>query len=184
MQELSGDGENGEKETDMQRRPWKSLVVLTAGLALVALARFSHADEHGRASGKQHSRGDVERIINRVETNNDQFTKAFDKALDRSKLDGTSREDQLNNQVRQLDQALDRLRTELNRGDNRGETRSNVQQVMRQAEGIDRLMRNTRMAGGVEEKWTDVRKDLNTLAGMYDLKTLGGRNTEQTPRVK
>jgi hypothetical protein len=84
----------------------------------------------------------------------------------------------LNNQVRQLERALDRLRTEFNRGDNRGETRSNLQQVRRQAEGIDRLMRTTRVAGGVEEKWTDVRKDLNMLAGMYNLKTLGGRNTE------
>jgi hypothetical protein len=166
----------------MQRRTWKSFVVLTAGLALVALARFGHADEHGRGYGKQSPKSDVERVMNRVETNSDQFTKAFDKALDRSKLDGTSREDQLNNQVRQLGRALDRLRTEFNRGDNRGETRSNLQQVMRQAEGIDRLMRNTRMAGGVEEKWTDVRKDLNTLAGMYNLKTLGGRNTEQTLR--
>ena len=166
----------------MQRRPWKSLVVLAAGLALVTLARFSRADQHGRAYGKQHSKGDVERIINRLETNSDQFTKAFDTVLDRSKLDGTSREDQLNKHVRQLERAVDRLRTELKRGDNRGETRSNVQQVMRQAEGIDRLMRNTRMAGGVEEKWTDVRKDLNTLAGMYDVKTLGGRNTEHTLR--
>jgi hypothetical protein len=178
----------------MQRRPWKSLVVLTAGLALMGLARFSQADEHGRTHGKQYSnekqysngkpsnKGEVERLINRVETNSDQFTKAFDKALDRSRLDGTSREDQLNKQVRELERALNRLRTEFNRGDHRGETRSNLQQVMRQAEGIDRLMRGGRMAGGVEDKWTDVRKDLNTLAGMYDLKALGGRNSQQTLR--
>jgi hypothetical protein len=72
----------------MQRRAWKSLVVLTTGVALVAMARLSHADEHGRGYGEQYPKGDVERIINRVEANSDQFTKAFDKALDRSELDG------------------------------------------------------------------------------------------------
>jgi hypothetical protein len=166
----------------MQHRPWKLLVVLTAGLVLMGLAQFSQADEHGRTHRKQYSngtpssKGEVERLINRVETNSDQFTKAFDKALDRSRLDGTSREDQLNKQVRELERALNRLRTEFDRGDNRGETRSNLQQVMRQAEGIDRLMRGGRLAGGVEDEWPDVRRDLNTLAEMYNLKPLGGRD--------
>jgi hypothetical protein len=38
----------------MQRRAWKSLVVLTASLALAAISQFSHADEHGRGYGKQY----------------------------------------------------------------------------------------------------------------------------------
>jgi hypothetical protein len=112
MQELSGDGENGEKETNMQHRPWKSLVVLTAGLALVALAGFSHAEEWGRAHGKQYPKGDAERIIKSLETNSDQFTEVFNKVLDRSKLDGTSREDRLN---QQFERALDGLRAKSNR---------------------------------------------------------------------
>jgi hypothetical protein len=55
----------------MQHRPLKSLVVLTACLALLALAWFSQAEAGGQANGKQytngkqHTKSDVDRIINR-----------------------------------------------------------------------------------------------------------------------
>jgi hypothetical protein len=170
MQELK-------KETPMQHRPWPSLFVLTACVALVALALCRQTAAQGRAQGERYTKQDVAQMIKRVETTNDAFTAAFAKGLDRSKLDGTSREAQLNKQVQQLERALDGLRAEFDRTDNWRETRHNVQQVMQQADEVDRVMRGARMAGGVEEKWADVRRDLNTLAGIYDLKTLDrGRN--------
>jgi hypothetical protein len=166
----------------MQRRPLKSLVVLTSCLALVALAWFSQADAGGRANGKQYtngkqySKGDIDRMINRVETNSDQFAQAFNRARDRSQRDGPAREDRLTTQVQQFERALDGLRSEFDRKDRRQETRSHVQQVMQRAGDVERAVRGGRLAGGVEDKWAAVRRDLNTLAGMYDLKPLGGRN--------
>jgi hypothetical protein len=53
---------------------------------------------------------------------------------------------------------------------------------MKEADEIDRFMRGWRLPGEVEEKWVAVRKDLNRLAGSYDLNTLDGGRAERILR--
>lgn len=156
----------------MLHRVWTSLGTLTVWSTLLALAWLSQVEAQGRAQGEHYTKADVERIIQRVETQSDAFTAAFDQALDRSRQDGTQREDQLNAQVQQLERALDALREEFNRRETWRETRTNVQAVLRQSDEIDRLMRARKMPPGVEDRWRAVRADLNTLAGIYDLAAL------------
>ena len=158
----------------MKQSLGKSLIALSASLVLVGLLLPMQAEAQGRYRGKRYSKSDVDRIIKRVETNSDEFKDAFDKALDRSRLDGSSLEDQLNRQVKQFESELDDLRDEFDKHDSWWETRDNVQEVRRQADEVNRLMRNVRMGAGVEAKWIAVRVDLNKLLGIYNLPLLKG----------
>lgn len=126
----------------------------------------------GRYRGNRYSKADVDRIIKRVEESSDRFTKAFDRNLDRSRLDGSSLEDRLNRQVKQLEKELDHLRSDFDRKDNWLDTRDNVQDVMRDADEVNRIMHNGHFHRDVEAKWIIVKKDLNKLAGVYNLKLL------------
>ena len=153
----------------MNRSVVKSLLSLTAFFSLLVLVMPGQGEAQGRYHGERYTKGEVEQIIDRVGGRSDTFASAFDDALDQSRLDDSRREDRLNQQVEQFATALDTLRSEFERRDNWRETRSYVQEVMQQADEINRLMHNSRVADEVKEKWTAVKQDLNRLAGIYDL---------------
>jgi hypothetical protein len=130
------------------------------------------ARAQGHHRGRFYSKADVDRVIKRVEERSDAFRKAVDQRLDRSRLDDTKAEDNINRQVKQLEEALDELRSEFDRRDKWQETRANVQKVMRQADEINALLRNTRFGPAIENEWKLLRADLNRLAGIYNLPQL------------
>lgn len=126
------------------------------------------------ASNVQVTKADVERIIKRVEERSDDFRKVIDSSLDRSALDGTNREDNINQQVKELENAIDKLRSEFDRADTWAETRAQVQRVMNEADEVNAIVRRGRWrrGGPVRASWAHVRADLNRLAGVYNLRLL------------
>jgi len=126
----------------------------------------------GRYRGRIYTKSDVERIIKRVEDRSDSFKNFVDKSLDRSALDGTRREDNINEQVKQFEKALDELRSEFNRHDRWLETRRHVERVMSEAEDVNAIVRRHVLRPAIEREWAFLRADINRLAGVYDLRTL------------
>lgn len=122
--------------------------------------------------GRRYNKRDVEQIIKRVEDSSDRFTRSFDRNLDRSRLDGTSLEDRLNHQVKQLEDRLDDLRDDFDRRDDWRETRQRVSGVMREAGEVNSIMRRGRFQGDVHSQWSYVKRDLNRLADTYNLRPL------------
>jgi chromosome segregation ATPase len=146
----------------------KLVVLLVAMVTLIG----SPALAQGRARGRQYNKRDVERIIKRLEKNTDTFKKAVDRQLDRSILDGTKREDRINDRVSDLEKATDRLRNRFDRSDNWIETRSDVEEVVREARNIHGLFDRVRAYSRVRSSWAAVRADINTLAAVYDIRPL------------
>lgn len=145
-------------------------------IVLALLAAASPADAQWRADRRDDRRDDrrvsVERLIRQVETRSDAFRRSVDRALDRSRLDGSRREDRINEEVKQFERAVDRLRDEFNRRDSRDETRRNVERVLREADEIGRAIRTSNLARTVDREWAVLRAELNTLADVYNLKPL------------
>jgi len=139
-------------------------VLLSAGLAQ-AQPRV--------ARGRVYTKADVDRIIKRVEDSTDKFKKEFDKALDRSRLNNTNREDQLNEYAKDLEHATDDLRKHFDKTDAWLENKEQVRSCLSLASKINVAMRNRRLGPKVESRWTSVRYDLNTLAGVYSLPLVG-----------
>jgi hypothetical protein len=156
----------------------KHLSVFTAAFLIVSmgLALCESAQAQGRrARGRTYTKGEVDRIIKRAEDRSDEFVKEFDKALDKSVLDKTEREDELNQYAKDLEKALDELRREFDRRDLWIENKSEVRRCLDIASKIDVAMRNRRLGGEAESTWTALRFDLNTLAKVYDLPLVGSK---------
>ena len=141
-------------------------------VALVLLVSAGPAAAQWRARSRHDDRIDVGRIINRVESHSNAFRRSVDRALDRSRLNGSRTEDRINAEVKQFENEVDRLRGEFDRRDNRDETRRNVERVLRQADEVNRMIRRSTFARDVDREWSQLRAELNTLAGVYNLKTL------------
>ena len=141
--------------------------VLTASFIVVAPA-FAQ----GTARGRYYTKSDVDRVIKRLENNTDAFKKAVDRDLDKSVLDGSKREDRMNDQIQDLDDATDRLRDKFDKSDRWEETKDNVQDVLREARDINDLYNRTPAYSKVKQYWMAVKTDANTLAGIYNLKKI------------
>src|SRR5687768_9298615 len=149
-----------------------AFIAIGAVFALLILTVPAEAQRR-RLRPRVYSKIDVHNIIKRVETRSDSFIKQFDRALDRSRLDGTNREDRLNEYARNLERALDELRGEFDRKESYLETRPEVRRCLDIATDINVAMRNRRLGAETERQWAMLRAELNTLANVYNLPFVG-----------
>ena len=150
----------------------KKPTILCLLTMITACLIIPQAFAQGRARGRFYTKADVEQIIKRVETRSDEFKDAIDKNLDHSRLDGSKKEDNINEQVKEFEKELDDLRGGFDKTDRWREVRHNVANVLREADEIGRIVKNNRFNGKVEGGWLALRRDLNTLAGIYELPRL------------
>lgn len=144
-------------------------------LGTVALLTMPSAAAQGTGpAGRYYTKADVERIIKRVEERSDEFRKVVDRSLDRSSLDGTNREDNINQQVKELENAIDKLRGDFDRAKTWEETREQVRNVLNESDEVNAIVRRGRWrrGGPVKSEWALVRADLNRLFGVYNLRLL------------
>jgi hypothetical protein len=108
----------------------------------------------------------LDALIRRIETRTDRFRASLDRALDRTRYDGTRAEDDINRFVRDFEAATDTLRS---RFGNRTSVAGDVENVLRQASLIDSFVRRNRLNRRAENDWAVLRNDLNELASTYSV---------------
>ena len=131
------------------------LIIALAGLAMTVQAQIRMS----RATTQQ-----VRQLISRIENRTDLFRSSLDAALDRSRINTTSTEDDINRFVADFERATDQLRERFN---NRQAVAADVQNVLDQAATIDTFMRRNRLGARAERDWASLRVDLNQLARHY-----------------
>lgn len=149
--------------------------IIMAGFALFMLATLSMTAQaqYGRGyRNRVYTKADVDRIIRRVENQSDRFVGSFDRSLDNSRLDGTRREDNLNQRAKNLANDLDVLRRDFDRTERYQDTRAQVSRALNTAEGINTVVRRRRLGDNTERLWTQMRSELNALADVYNLRPL------------
>lgn len=152
----------------------KSVLAVIAGFSVLMLAGISNAQQPDWARGNRYNRSSIDQIIKRVENRTDRFVGQFDNALDNSRLNGTKREDNLNERAKELQRATNDLRADFNRrGDNWWETRDNVSRCLSLAADINTAVNNRRFNNRTQNNWRNVRQELNTLAQAYNLPPMG-----------
>lgn len=152
----------------------KAAAIIGSMVCILMLADGASAQRNRRESrGRSLSKAQVKVIVNRVEDRVDNFVSNYDKALDRSRLDGSSRENWLMSRARDLEKATDELSREFNRRDAWVENKDEVRRCLNIASDIDRNMRNYRFGSTAEGNWARVRFELNSLADVYNLPRVG-----------
>ncbi|HVF68558.1 MAG TPA: hypothetical protein VM914_12890 [Pyrinomonadaceae bacterium] len=136
-----------------------SAALLVAVVAMCATA--AQAQRPYRISDRQ-----VENALRRVEADADRFRASFANALDRSRYNGTSTEDQLNGYVQGFETATDQLRSRFN---GRTAVASDVENVLRQAAFLNEFMMSNRLSPQASNDWTTLRADLDALARVYNV---------------
>jgi hypothetical protein len=114
-----------------------------------------------RASDRQ-----VKDLLARTRKDADRFRKSLDKALDRSRLDGSREEDDIDRFVTDFAETTDHLSDHFNRHQ---VVTSDVDEVLRRGVSIDRFMQRQQLAAAAENDWLTVRRDLDQLAQAFNV---------------
>ncbi len=157
----------------MRKNLLKSFVGLAAFLMIMSLADTNYAQRRARRQG--YSKQQVEQLLERLEERTDAFSNQFNKALDRSRLDGRQVEDRFTRVATDLENATDELRREFDFGDTRGETKQNARKVLNAATDVNRILNNRNLGRPTETSWVRLRNELNLLAKIYNLPAIGAK---------
>jgi DNA repair exonuclease SbcCD ATPase subunit len=106
----------------------------------------------------------VKNLLDRMERNANQFRRSLDDSLDKSRLDDTRSEDEINEYVKEFEKATDRLEDRFN---SKQTASSQVEDVLTRAAAIDAFIRNHRMTERAVNDWMSLRRDLDELAQAY-----------------
>src|SRR5215208_4353738 len=159
----------------MNRNRIRQTISVTLAAAVLSLGLASaqaQTQRPYRISDRQ-----VENTLRRVETDADRFRSSFSAALDRSRWNGTSTEDQLNTYVQNFESATDQLRSRFN---SRNAAAADVENVLRQAAFLNEFMMRNRLDMSAMNDWTTLRADLDALARAYNVTWDWSRQTGAT----
>jgi hypothetical protein len=143
---------------------YKKATIMSACLLLVIATGWTlvQAQVPYRVSDRE-----VEQLLKRIRNGSDRFRKSLDSALDRSRLDGTNREDDINAFVKDFDKETDRL---YDRFKDHKSVSGDVETVLDRAVRIDRFMRRQQFRNDkAQRNWEAVRADLDQLAQDYSV---------------
>lgn len=109
-------------------------------------------------------RTNVNQIIRNLETDTDTFKSSLDHALDRSRLDGTRSEDEINEYVKQFEHATDKLK---DKAEDQKYAPNLAREVLIRGRSINTFMRKHQLGQNADSDWARVRNDLTLLARGY-----------------
>ena len=141
-----------------------SLIVLVFVMTCLGTVTRTQAQVSGepyRLSDKE-----VERILHRIEDQANKFRHSLDASLDRSRLNGTNREDDINAFIKSFDEQTKRLRDHF---DHHKSVAPDVEAVLNRAADIDRFLRRQRLNERAQNDWSNLRASLDELAAAYNV---------------
>ena len=109
---------------------------------------------------------EVEKIIRRIEQQSDHFRSSLDSALDKSRFNGTRREDDINSFIKDFYEQTKRLRHQF---DSHKSAAADVQAVLERAARIDEFMSRNRLSGRAQDDWSTLKTYLDELASAYNV---------------
>jgi hypothetical protein len=133
------------------------VLILVASFAVVARAQ----DAPYRLNDKE-----VKRLMAQLKKDTGRFRKSFDSSLDRSRLNGSNREDDINRFLKNYEDATERLYSRFKDNKSVG---ADVEAVLDGAAEIDRFMTRRLASERAERDWAEVRQDLRRLAEAYNV---------------
>jgi hypothetical protein len=145
----------------MKKYVWTSMAVALLLPGILAAQR-----DYPPRGGRNEN---ISRVVADCQDRAIQFRSSLRAALDRSALNGTQREDQLNVDAERLERAMNRVREAWNREHDPPKTRHFVEDSISAGQDINRTMVRRRLNPDVQRQWEAVRGELNRLAEAFEL---------------
>lgn len=160
-----------------------ALVALS--LPVVAAAQWGggnrpdrYPDNRGRGRYDDRSVRDSAHRLDRLAKD---FERDMDRALDRSRTNGTSREDRINEQVHQFRRAAGDFKSRVGNGRDLDRSADEARRVLQEAQQVDRVARPRWYDSRLSSQWSAIQRELRFISDVYGFRYdggYGGRNDD------
>ena len=160
------------------RHTLKFSIFAAAILALLipgaASAQWGRQDRYpdDRGYGRYDDRG-LRDSVHRLDRLAKDFERDMDRALDRSRANGTNREDRINDQVHQFRDAVGDLKSRVGNGRDLNRSSNEARRVLQEADQIDRFARRG-FDGRTGSQWSQIQRELSYISNVYGFGYGGG----------
>jgi len=103
------------------------------------------------------------------------FENDMDRALDHSRADGTRREDEINNVVKDFRRAVGNLKSRVGNGRDLDRSMNEAERVLQLADQVDRYGAR-RLDSRTSSEWSQIQSELRTISDVYGLNYRGDYN--------
>lgn len=148
--------------------------ILALALPAAASAQWGRQDRYpdNRGYGRYDDRG-LRDSVHRLDRLAKDFERDIDRALDRSRVNGSNREDQINNQVHQFRDAVGDLKSRVGNGRDLNRSSNEARRVLQEANDIDRFARRG-FDGRTGSEWSQIQQELRYISNVYGFGYGGG----------
>ena len=140
-------------------------------LPVTAAAQWGNRYPSDRGNRRYDERA-VRDSVHRLDRLAKDFEREMDRALDRSRANGTDREDRINHQVHQFRDAVGDLKSRVGNGRDLDRSSDEARRVFQEAQQIDRVTR--RLDGRTSSQWNQIQRELEFLGDAYGFRYNGG----------
>jgi len=135
--------------------------ILMLGLPAAAAAQW----DNNRGYGRYDDRG-LKDSVHRLDRLAKDFEHDMDRALDRSRVNGSRREDRINDQVHQFRNAVGDLKSRVGNGRDLNRSSNEARRVLQEADQIDRVARRG-FDGRTASEWSQIQQELRYISNVY-----------------
>lgn len=148
-------------------------VILALCLPALAAAQGGYGyPDYGRNRNGNYGRYDERYLrdsIHRLDRLAKDFERDLDRALDRSRVDGTRREDHINAQGHDFRRAVSDLKSRFGNGRDLSRSRNEAERVLQEAQQFNRLGRSGAIDNRVASEWSQIQQELQIISDAYGI---------------
>jgi hypothetical protein len=160
---------------DRQRilKSFVTTAILALGIPMLTAAQgrdYPYTQRRDYPSGQynfRYDRGQLRDAVRRVSDRSRSFENTIDRNLDRSRLDGTRREDRINDEARNFRNAASSLRNQLGDARSLNNSADEARRLLDLGSRIDQFISRRHLDNRAEITWSQIRDDLRTIANAY-----------------
>lgn len=147
-----------------------AFALLVLGLPSLASAQWGNNNDYGRNRNQNQGNyynNDLRNAIKQLKDQSRNFARQVDRELDRSRIDGTNREDRINDIANDFKNAADRLNNRFGNGRNYNSTSDEAAQVISLGRRLERSLGRARLSYGMQNSWNQIQRNLNIISSYY-----------------
>ena len=169
----------------MINRQTLTFSLLVLGIVAYALPGTVSA-QWGRDRDRDRDRGDYGRYderalrdsVHRLDRLSKDFERNIDRALDRSRANGSDREDRINDQVHQFRDAVGDLKSRVGNGRDLNRSADEARRVLEEGQQLDRVARTRWNDNRLSSDWSQIQRELRFIGDAYGFRYNNSRDDD------
>ena len=147
-----------------------AVAVLLLGLPAAASAQGGRYPQDRYPDDRDYGRYDDRGLrdsVHRLDRLSKDFERDMDRALDRSRVNGSRQEDRINDQVHQFRNAVGDLKSRVGNGRDLNRSSNEARRVLQEGQQLDRVARPRWYDSRLSSEWSQIQQELRYISNVY-----------------